>query len=272
MELLIRTADEAGGHNDAEVSIDRLMFGSANEAHVQLPLLELRHATLEMTRSGLQLRAVAGANIQVNGTTVKRATVHPGDLVEFPGASVQVEEAPGGFDAMIMVKRAAGHTSTLSLQKLDLADTFLAKRAFAWIGALVIIVGMFVVPLLFSGDRAVDAPVTGLFSDHVWTSGELHAAHESVTGENCAGCHGAPFERVQNEACLACHRAIEDHVSAGFLAASAGSASSLDFGADANERCAVLPSGAQRADHAGERCRLRLRAMPRNRERYSSLG
>ncbi len=241
MDLLIRIADEAGGNSDRELTLARIMLGSANEADLQLPLLELRHATLEMGREGLMLRSIARDGVQVNGNTVKRCVLRPGDLIELPGVGVHVEEAPGGFDAMLTVRRAAGHTSVLSAQKMSLADTFLAKRAFAWIGALVVVVGMFVVPFLFSGERAVQSPVAAVLSDHVWTSGELHAAHELVTGENCAGCHGKPFERVQNEACEACHGAIQDHVSAGFLAANSApvAAGTLDFGANANERCGV---------------------------------
>lgn len=239
MDLLIRIADESGGHSDVEHSQDKVMLGSANDAHVQLPLLELRHATLEKSKDGLLIRSIAREGVQVNGNSVKRAVLRAGDLVELPGASLHIDDAPGGFDGMVTVRRAAGHVSSLSAQKLNLADTILAKRSFAWLGAILIVVGMFVIPLLFSGERAADAPVAKLFSDQVWTSGELHAAHELVTGENCAGCHGAPFERVQNEACVACHGAIQDHVSSAFLAATNVSVDEADFGMNANERCGV---------------------------------
>jgi len=238
MDLLIRIAKEDGGHTDVEHEVDRAILGSANDAHVQLPLLENRHASIELGREGLVLRSTTRDGVQVNGNVVKRCDLRPGDLIELPGAGVHVEEAPEGFDGMLIVRRAAGHVSVLSTQKLSLADTFLAKRAFAWIGALVVLVGMFVVPYLFSGERATQAPVSGLFSDHVWTSGELHAAHELVTGDNCAGCHGKPFERVQNDACEACHGSIQNHVSSAFLAATSLPAE-LDFGANANERCGV---------------------------------
>ena len=237
MDLLIRIADESGGHSDSELSFDKIMLGSANEAHIQLPGLELRHATIESNKHGLLIRSIARDGVQVNGSTVKQAALQVGDLVDLPGATLHIEEAPPGFDGTVMVRRAAGHVSSLSAQKLNLSDTLLAKRAFAWLGALLVVLGMFVLPFLFSGERAADAPVAALFSDQVWTSGELHVAHELVTGDNCAGCHGAPFERVQNEACVACHGAIQDHVSAGFLAASNLSTVGLDFGVKTNERC-----------------------------------
>ena len=241
MNILIRIADAAGGHSDSEHSLNRLMLGSANDAHLQLPLLELRHATIEKGRDGLMLRSIARGGVKVNGNVVKRCVLRPGDLIELPGAGVQVEDAADGFDAILSVHREAGHTSVLSSQRMSLADTFLAKRTFAWIGALVILAGMFVLPLLFSGERAADSPVAALMSDHVWTSGELHTAHELVTGDNCAGCHEKPFERVQNETCATCHGAIQDHVGAGFLAATSASAESggMDFSVNANERCGV---------------------------------
>jgi len=236
MDLLIRISDQAGGHSDSEHSSDRVMLGSATEADVQLPLLELRHASLEVNRKGLQIRGIGRGGLSVNGNDVRRAVLLPGDLIELPGASIHVEEPPQGFDAMINVKRAQGHVSSIASQKLSLADTFLGKRAFAWLGAVFVLVCMFALPLLFSGERAVDSPVQSLFSDHVWSSGELHAAHELVTGDNCAGCHTTPFERVQNDSCEACHGAIKDHVSGAFLAAAPATG---DFGANANERCGV---------------------------------
>ena len=169
MDLLIRVADESGGHSDTEHSVDKLMLGSANEAHIQLPLLDLRHATLVSAKGGLLLRSIVRDGVQVNGNVAKQALLQVGDLVDLPGATLHIEEAPTGFDGLIVVRRAAGHTSSLSAQKLDLSETLLAKRAFAWLGALLIVVGMFVVPFLFSGDRAADAPMAALFSDQVWT-------------------------------------------------------------------------------------------------------
>jgi len=257
MDLLIRIVDESGGHSDTEHSSDKVVLGSANEAHIQLPLLELRHASIEsvevtrsystrestkevdssLTKSRLVIRSIARDGIEVNGNVVTQAVLQVGDLIDLPGATLHVEDAPPGFTGMIALRRAAGHVSNLSTQKLNLSDTVLAKRLFAWMGAGLVLLGMFVLPLIFSGERAVDAPIAALFSDQVWTSGELHAAHELVTGDNCAGCHGAPFERVRNEACVACHGAVQDHVSAGFLAAVALVDSGPDFGANANERC-----------------------------------
>lgn len=257
MDLLIRIVDESGGHSDTEHSADKVVLGSANEAHIQLPLLELRHAIIEsvevtrsysarestkkvnssLTKTRLVIRSIAQDGIEVNGNVVTQAVLQVGDLIDLPGATLHVEDAPPGFTGMIALRRAAGHVSNLSAQKLNLSDTVLAKRLFAWIGAGLVLLGMFILPLIFSGERAVDAPIAALFSDQVWTSGELHAAHELVTGDNCAGCHGAPFERVQNEACVACHGAVQDHVSAGFLAAVTLVDSGPDFGANANERC-----------------------------------
>jgi len=204
---------------------------------VQLPQLELRHATIESTKDGLLIRSIASDTTQINGSVSRQAVLRVGDFVDLPGVTLHIEQPPPGFDGMIVVKRAAGHVSSLQAQKLNLSDTVLAKRPFAWAGALLIVMGMFVLPLLFSGERAVDAPVAALFSDQVWTSGELHVAHELVTGDNCAGCHAAPFERVQNDACEACHGAIQDHVSSSFLAVTGSSAAGLDFGVNANERC-----------------------------------
>ena len=237
MDLLIRTADQSGGHSDSEYSLDKVMLGSASDAHIQLPLLELRHATIELAKDGLLIRSITGEELQVNGNPVKRATLRVGDLIEFPHATLQVEDAPGGFDGMLTVRRVAGHVSILSSHKLDLKDTILAKRAVSWLGAVVVLVGMFGLPLLFSGEKAADSPVASIVSDYVWSSGELHAAHQLVTGDNCAGCHGAPFERVQNDACVACHGTIQDHVTSNFLASSSGAAGALDLGGDANERC-----------------------------------
>jgi predicted CXXCH cytochrome family protein len=236
MDILLRQLTPGGGHSDAEHTTDRVTIGSAEDCLVQMPLAEPRHAYLELARAGLRLRSLTKQHVLLNGEPAARATLKIGDLLEVPGGSLQISEAPAGFDAMVTISRSEGYVAALSQQRLGLADTWLAKRPFTWITTVAVLVGLFALPFMFSGERAATAPVAALMSDQLWTSGDLHAAHALVTGDDCSGCHQQPFVRVKSEACGECHGAVNDHVSPEFVAIAGNSA---DFGIHSNDRCGV---------------------------------
>ena len=245
-----------------------LSIGRGTDCDIQLADLAvmLRHARLLITAPGkVSVEAIGGVPVAVDGKFVTRA-----DLVLADRPAVDIgpfrltlaagedggENGGGGGTVAVTAERvvapsdaadAAQETSIFSL-----AGALPSKRSMAWAGALVVLIGLLLVPLLhFIGESrariqaglpramlaqaaqpAADsdgrlalpkprpAATAGFAADEVWSTGTLSNAHASLSG-NCGACHQKAFVSVTDGACQACHTpaALPDHAAPARMAA-----------------------------------------------------
>ena len=212
MAILVREIDSGsdGGARDQVFDVDTLTLGSANDQDLQLVGRGIlaNHATLQAKAGKISLRCVAGVTVEVNGESVKRATLNPGDVMELAGHQLRMIDPPSGFEAAFELElnleidpsffEAAFTTS--------LEQTWLGKRGPAWLLTIAVVAIGLAVPYFVTWDG-----LPWWTSDESWSSGPLHPAHTVAIGDDCSTCHVKAFERVQDATCTTCHTAIANH-------------------------------------------------------------
>ena len=227
MDVLLRQvrqgADGGIEYQDTELSAESLSVGSAADCTIQLlgEGVAPRHASIRGAGTQLSISCSRGCRIAINGTRTSAAALKTGDLVEIGGNRLRLVEPPAGFEAAIEIE-ANAHVDASAYEqafRTDLTETWLSKRAAAWmLAALVLLLG-FLVPLgSIAPQRAGHAAPWLLPSDHFWSAGPLIPAHELAAGQRCSSCHQQMFVHVRDTACHECHRSIADHVQAARLA------------------------------------------------------
>ncbi|MGI9290012.1 MAG: cytochrome c3 family protein [Gammaproteobacteria bacterium] len=219
MDILLRQqvtrADGIEEFHESEVEGERITLGSdpANNIQIRGSGVERQHAVLQ---SGNKL--VASAPVEYNGKKTKKATLTTGDTVVIGGNSIQVLEAPGGFDMALQISIAEVDEAALSSQyTTEIADVLLSKRKAAWTGFIAVLALCFIVPLVVSMMSDTTELPTAV-TDRIWTSGPLHPGHELSSEGDCKVCHQVPFMMVKDEACVDCHLETQSHISTGFHA------------------------------------------------------
>ncbi len=224
-----------------------LSIGRGTDCDLQLADLAvmLRHARLAQIAPGrVSLEAIGGVPVAVAGRFVTRADLL---LAETPAVDIgpfRLTLSAGEDDAVAITSErvvppneSADAGQELSI--FSLAGAMPPKRLLAWAGALLVLIGLLLVPLAhFIGEgraslpRAMVAdaarPATavkalavktarpaapgGFAPDEVWSSGPLSNAHASLSN-NCGACHQQAFVSVTDSACQACHipAALPDH-------------------------------------------------------------
>ncbi len=227
MDILLResrTADRGAEYADRELSATVITIGSRQDQSIQLIGAEVagRHAELKASGGALQIKALRGCVLQVNGEASSGATLKAGDVVQIGGHQLEVIAAPAGFDgALVLIPDPDVDSTTFeNAYSTSLDETWLSKRGPAWITlALVLLLGLAVpLYLVLDGDDSTPAGDATLLTDAIWTSGPLHAVHNQSIGDDCGACHTKLFERVKDEACTACHTEIADHIVPGHAA------------------------------------------------------
>ena len=224
-----------------------LSIGRGSDCDIQLADLAvmLRHARLLITAPGkVSIEASGGVPVDVGGKFVPRA-----DLVLADGPVVDIGPfrltLSVGTDDMVAITAqrvvpaidAADADQEMSI--FSLAGALPTKRRLAWIGALVVLIGLLLVPLahfimesraslpkvmlaeaarpsIGGGQLAVTkaraAADGGFAPDEVWSTGKLSNAHASLSN-NCGACHQQAFVSVTDTSCQACHTpaALPDH-------------------------------------------------------------
>uniref|UniRef100_UPI0013DB835B cytochrome c3 family protein n=1 Tax=Sandarakinorhabdus rubra TaxID=2672568 RepID=UPI0013DB835B len=231
----------------AEISI-----GRGTDCDLQLADLSvmLRHARLVITGPGrVSVEAVGGVPVEVGSRFVTRADL---DLAEAPAIDIGPfrlslsagEDGAVAITAERVVPPIEAADAAAEVEIFSLSGAMLPKRRLAWIGALLVLVGLLLLPLahFLSEDRArlpeamlaeAKRPQTpgqafgdgrlqlpqarpaaagGFAADEVWSSGPLSNAHAGLAN-NCGACHRQAFVSVTDSACQACHvpDALPDH-------------------------------------------------------------
>ena len=238
----------------AEISI-----GRGTDCDIQLADLAvmLRHARLVRIAAGrVSLETTGGVPVEVAGKFVTRADM---DLADAPTVDIgpfRLSLSAGEDDAVaITAERVIPPIDTADAGQevsiFSLQGAMPTRRRLAWIGGLVVLIGLFLLPLLhFIGEgstalprdmlaqaaqpvtpgqafgdgklqvpQARPAAAGGFAPDEVWSTGALSNAHASLSN-NCGACHNKAFTSVTDTSCQACHTkaALPDHAAPARLA------------------------------------------------------
>jgi predicted CXXCH cytochrome family protein len=93
---------------------------------------------------------------------------------------------------------------------MDLTQTALSKRRWAWWAVLGILTVFLLSPLATLLGSAGGALATLLPDDTLWNTGKISHVHQHF-GQQCRICHSAPFTMVENETCIECHTGTKAH-------------------------------------------------------------
>ena len=236
-----------------------LSVGRGTDCDIQLADLAvmLRHAKLAQVAGGrISVEAIGGVPVSVAGKFVTRADLvlaeNPAvDIGPFRLSLAAGEDGACAITAERVVPPIEAADAAQETSIFSLADALPPKRRLAWIGALLVLIGLLLVPLAhFIGETRATLPrdtlaqaarpVTpgqafgdgrltlpkarpaaqgGFAPDEAWSSGTLSNAHASLAN-NCGACHQQAFVSVTDSACQACHTpaALPDHAAPARLA------------------------------------------------------
>ncbi|MGD9584241.1 MAG: FHA domain-containing protein, partial [Lysobacterales bacterium] len=114
MQILIRRVQRDRKGNEAlfETAIagSRLSVGHQNDQNLQLldPEIAALHAVLSAGRGGrFALRCIGAARVRLDGKSVARANLRPGNRVEIGRQTLTVVPPPAGFGAALEVLAVA---------------------------------------------------------------------------------------------------------------------------------------------------------------------
>jgi predicted CXXCH cytochrome family protein len=197
----------------------QITVGRAQDQHLLITdsKVEPQHAVIERRASGrLVIKAVTQRGFQVNRKRRRIATLVQGDIVRIGNAAITIDLLRPGRAPVL----GFGHVAepepdeVKKLYVTSLSQTGVSKSFWSWTLALSITAMFMLIPfagLVYSQLREPLRATTGVPSDGAWTSGPLHASHQSI-GADCNACHLTPFKMVKNEQCVTCHDNQQHHV------------------------------------------------------------
>lgn len=240
MDILIRRAGDGSGGQAAlverAIETDSLSVGSAIEQdlHLNDPGIAEQHAVISQSGELCEIACRRGQSLLHNGTSTRKATLSPGDVVLIGDHRLDISEPPAGFDLALNITHESHASAAATVfRRTRLADTWLAPRAAAWVMSLAVLAICLAFPLAhYYTQDAESAPQSmadsgpastlqsWLMSDRLWSSGPLHEAHAALE-DNCGACHVKLFQQVTDASCENCHEDTLDHVSADAVQANA---------------------------------------------------
>ncbi|HSD74351.1 MAG TPA: cytochrome c3 family protein [Steroidobacteraceae bacterium] len=213
------------GHSGAVEQRDRLFEGDAitigratdQVLHLKDRRVGLQHARIFRSGERVLISASAVSGVLVNGAVRRDAEIRPGDVVQVGSNTLKFVAPLAGFDVAFTFELDAAARAAEAVHErpqLDVANTRLNRRVASWVLFIAIAAGGLLVPLVAmkspQARQALDA--TFMPTDHAWSSGALHSAHQNLA-DRCEACHEQPFVRVRSSACLECHgTSVHRHV------------------------------------------------------------
>ncbi len=215
------------GHAGAVEQRDRIFEGDAitigratdQVLHLKDRRVGLQHARLFRSGERILLSASAVSGVLVNGAVRRDSEIHPGDAVQVGSNILKFVAPPQGFDLAFTFELDPAARVTEAVHEgpqLELGHTRLNRRLASWGLFILVGVGSLLLPLIaVKSPDARPALNAGLLpSDHAWSPGPLHSAHQNLASR-CEACHERPFVRVRSSACLECHgSSVHRHVGA----------------------------------------------------------
>lgn len=203
-----------------EFNTTTLRIGRATDQEIFLPDIRVayEHAQiLQGADNAIYLEAKVLSGVRINDEPAASSDkLPPGTRIGVGSYEIRVRDPCPDFDLIVDVEQVQTEkiidAALLRNAKIDLAGAGWGKRRGSWILFIVILVLFFFVPLIGSYIEPVQKVLKAvpLFSDSVWTSGDLAPVHHFFR-QDCKACHQTPFIRVKNEACTQCHRKTHEH-------------------------------------------------------------
>ncbi len=196
-----------------------LTIGSAPDQLVQIPHTAVgpRHAILRLGPGGrLQLTVLSSNGVSVNGRRQTKAFLRVNDVVQIGDTIVTVEKRHGDYTCVLRITEP--HAADEVQHSEGAAARAQAPRFTMAFWSWTLTLGIAVIFLLVPLGTVVTPSLRKLVrntplvpSDSLWSTGPLHATHQSI-GNDCTACHLTPFQRVRNEQCEKCHAGVQHHV------------------------------------------------------------
>jgi hypothetical protein len=224
LKVLLRELHEGEGgitaSRDTELSIRQVTIGSAYDQQIHLlgRAVGAEHAVI---RGGQRpvLTCLGRWRVTIDGKQVRSARLEIGTSIELGGHRLTLTQPPSGFDLAIEIQpRAQIDSSELeSAFRTDLAQTWLARRGWAWLLVVIVALFTFVIPILAAKPGGSKNPLAvwagaRLRPSRLWSSGPLAPGHQKLMGDDCTPCHRTSFEEVNDTSCRSCHTRVHDHV------------------------------------------------------------
>lgn len=224
-----------------------LRVGRGSDVDVHLPDIDVayHHATLAETSAGLQLSAVGGAIITVDGAPVESVILNPGVYCRIGDFEIAGETAPDHADRAVTLQRMEAEQTGGPERPQRVVDVLPSRRRLSWALVIVVLAVFLAWPIATVMQRMAAAPPPGTVSvegmtapsqaaaaasqaavasgeapaaqpaiftpmESAWISGPMSRAHAGLA-EDCGACHIRPFEMTTNGACLACHSEVAQH-------------------------------------------------------------
>ncbi len=212
MYFLVRkqTGRGSGEALETEYQGDSLTLGGADNAMVQLPGID---GLVQLSAAGDGARVSSQkVAFELGGKSQRKATLAMGQTLAISGYELSLFTPPSGFELGVQVRRTAAASAAYA-GAMELGGR--GVRRTSWMLALLVLAACLLLPLagVFQPEVAATLRNSPLPDDGLWSSGPLHAAHNtSGIAQDCQACHKEPFVMVEDAACLDCHRPMTEHV------------------------------------------------------------
>ncbi|MEL7462550.1 MAG: cytochrome c3 family protein [Pseudomonadota bacterium] len=223
----------------------QLRVGRGADVDVHLPDIDVayHHATLTETSAGLQLDAVGGAVIEVDGKPVESLILNPGVKCRIGAFELGAENAPDHADRAITIQKREVEAEDAFDAPQRIVETLPSRRRLSWVAVLTVLALFVAWPLsnilqreapdpnaiivegmqapsqaaaaasqaaIANGEAPMMTPASFTPMETAWLSGPMSNAHAGLA-EDCGACHLRPFEMTTNESCLSCHAEVANH-------------------------------------------------------------
>ena len=189
----------------------RIGRGADCKLHLPDPRISLLHAEIICGVDAIAYIEARGGVVNVDGRLERASTLKPGQRIHVGPFELIVLSAQNDVDLALSVELIDplkdDVESVQSRVQAGLKSTWLSKRTFSWLGAIVVLSVFLAWPVLSALERGHQKSTTktALAADASWDVGPLSSAHTSF-GSNCSACHQQPFVHVTNGACEDCHQ------------------------------------------------------------------
>ncbi len=200
------------------IIVDVLRIGRGTDCKLYLPdpRVALHHAQIRHGIDGSNYIEADAGVISVDGNLNRAGKLSPGQRIVVGPYEIVVLPLQQDYDLVISLELLdplrEGVEEVRSQVRAGLHTTWLSKRLFSWVGAILILLAFLAWPVMnaTSPEKRSENLKAEITPDASWDVGPLASAHASF-GRDCHKCHQLPFIQVRNQACEDCHKSIGWH-------------------------------------------------------------
>ena len=222
MKILIvtQTRNKKGlvARTEQPLVVDALRIGRGTDCKLYLPdpRVALHHAQIRHGSDGSNYIEADAGTFSVDGSLNRAGKLHEGQRIQVGPYELVILPLQQDYDLVLSVELLdplrEGVEEVRSKVQSGLQTTWLSKRLFSWVAAIMILLAFLAWPALYatSPEKRADSAKVDITPDASWDVGPLASAHASF-GRDCHKCHQLPFIQVKNQACEDCHKSIGWH-------------------------------------------------------------